>query len=79
MKLRVLFFGATRDIVGKHSIDIDIESGSTSREALDNVLNDYPRLSSHKLLFAVNMEYGDGSEVLKNGDELAVFTAVSGG
>jgi molybdopterin converting factor small subunit len=33
----------------------------------------------HQLLFAVNQEYASGDEPLKNGDELAVFTAVSGG
>ncbi|MEJ2567238.1 MAG: MoaD/ThiS family protein, partial [Gammaproteobacteria bacterium] len=31
------------------------------------------------VLIAVNMEYTDGSRVLKNGDEVAFFPPVTGG
>ena len=78
MKIKVLFFGATADIVGKREIDLDTQPkpvGSVSREIIDT----YPALSKHQLLFAVNQNYTDGSEILNDGDELAIFTAVSGG
>jgi len=36
-------------------------------------------LRSHKLLVAVNQEYAGDAMPLKDGDEVAIFTAVSGG
>ncbi len=79
MKVKVLFFVATADVAGKRSNEIDVADGSTSGAVFDAVLSSYPAIRSHKLLFAVNQEYSDGSEKLREGDELAVFTAVSGG
>lgn len=39
----------------------------------------FPGLASHKLLYSVNQSYAAGGERLKSDDELAIFTAVSGG
>ena len=45
------------------------------------ILESFPHLKNYgkSLLFSVNQEYSDGSENVKDGDELAIFTAVSGG
>jgi molybdopterin converting factor small subunit len=56
-----------------------VENGATADDAFAQVVSAYPQLRSHKLLFAVNEEYIDGDHVVNTGDELAVFTAVSGG
>lgn len=77
--VKVLFFGATADEVGCRSIELTVAQAATSREAFQLVLEQHPRLASHKLLFSVNQQYSTGDEGLNNGDELAVFTAVSGG
>lgn len=79
MKVQILFFGATAEEVGKREIELDLATETSAREAFQRVVSDYPKLQNHKLLFAVNQEYSDGSETLKANDELAVFTAVSGG
>ncbi|MFN6962852.1 MAG: MoaD/ThiS family protein [Pyrinomonadaceae bacterium] len=79
MKVKVLFFGATADAAGRRSIEIDVPEASTSGSAFERVVGQYPALASHKLLFSVNQEYAAGDETLRPGDELAVFTAVSGG
>lgn len=79
MKVKILFFGATADAAGTRSVEIDIGEHATSSEVFDRVIADHPRLSGHRLLFAVNEEYASGWEILDNGDELAIFTAVSGG
>jgi molybdopterin converting factor small subunit len=79
MKVKILFFGATADAAGTRCVEIDIGENTTSAEVFDRVVADHPRLAGHKLLFAVNEEYSSGREVLDNGDELAIFTAVSGG
>jgi molybdopterin converting factor small subunit len=79
IRVRVLFFGATAGEVGKRVDEIEAPAGIASKSIFDRILTDHPRLSTHKLLFSVNQEYATGKETLKSGDELAIFTAVSGG
>ncbi len=79
MKVQVLFFGATAEAVGEREIEIDLETETKAAIALKQIVSAYPNLQKHSLLFAVNQEYASGDETLNTGDELAVFTAVSGG
>ncbi|CAN5534095.1 molybdopterin converting factor subunit 1 [soil metagenome] len=79
MKVQVLFFGATADAVGEREIEVDFNENSKTADAFAEIVKKFPRLAHHKLLFAVNQEYANGDEIIRNGDELAVFTAVSGG
>ena len=79
MKVKVLFFGATADAAGTRSKEIEVTNLSTAREAFDRVVREHPELSAHELRLALNEQYATGDEVLKDGDELAVFTPVSGG
>lgn len=79
MKVSVLFFGATADEAGTREIEIDLADNAKAEEVFSEIVSKYPRLAQHKLLFAVNQEYAGGGETIKDGDELAVFTAVSGG
>ena len=79
IKVNVLFFGATAEAVGEREIEMNFADGAKSNEAFAEVKEKFPQLNEHKLLFAVNQEYADGGELIKDGDELAVFTAVSGG
>ena len=77
--LRVLFFGATAEAAGRRSTKLEMPYGASSSDAFEELLKLYPGLASHKLLYSVNQSYAGGSEQLKSDDELAVFTAVSGG
>lgn len=79
MKVRVLFFGATAAAVGKRETFIELGPNSKVATALDSVLKNYPTLESHKLLFSINEEYVKPDTRLSDGDDLAVFTPVSGG
>jgi molybdopterin converting factor small subunit len=79
MKVSVLFFGATADEAGTREVEIDFTENTKAADAFAEIVNKYPRLANHKLLFAVNQEYASGGEIISDGDELAVFTAVSGG
>ena len=47
--------------------------------AVESLTARYPALAAHKLLTAVNEEYADPDTILNDGDEIAIFTAVSGG
>lgn len=79
MKVQVLFFGATADETGEREIEVSLADNASAERAFAEIVEKYPRLKNHKLLFAVNQEYSSGDERLRDGDELAVFTAVSGG
>jgi molybdopterin converting factor small subunit len=81
MKVNVLFFGATADAVGEKEIEFETEKGEKAENIFGEILDTFPKLKDYgkSLLFSVNQEYSDGRETVKDGDELAIFTAVSGG
>lgn len=79
MKFQVLFFGATADAVGSREFELMADKTTTAKTLMDQLSKDHPSLARHKLLIAVNEEYADGNTVIADGDEIAIFTAVSGG
>jgi molybdopterin converting factor subunit 1 len=79
MKVKVLFFGATADIAGLRETHLDIPSNTAVASASELVLAAYPDLRQHKLLLALNEEYAAPDRIVADGDELAIFTPVSGG
>ena len=79
MNIQVLFFGSTADAANKREIRVEMPTGSNINDANLSIAEKYPSLKSQKLLFALNQEYSSSDQVLHDGDELAIFTAVSGG
>jgi molybdopterin converting factor small subunit len=82
MTVKVLFFGATAEAVGEREVEFDLSENAKSEAAFAEVLNAFPALREkfgNSLLYSVNQEYAKGGEQVRDGDELAVFTAVSGG
>jgi molybdopterin converting factor small subunit len=79
MPVRVLFFGATADAAGTRSIELDVDAPRRAGDLFSEIVDRYPKLAGHSLLFAVNQQYADSESRVGDGDELAVFTAVSGG
>ena len=75
----ILFFGLFRDIVGLPHVRINVAESCRAEEILSLVKTRFPKIKGHKLLVAVNEEYADADTLLKDGDEVAIFTAVSGG
>ena len=76
---KVLFFGATADIAGSRVIEADEAALGDAGAVLAEMKRRFPRLDSHKLFLAVNQQHASGSELVGPGDEVAIFTAVSGG
>ena len=80
MKIRVLFFGATADLVGKREVDATLGDDAASPvDVVHWLAVEHPGLGARRLLFAVNEEYVTPTTRLNDGDELAIFTPVSGG
>jgi molybdopterin converting factor subunit 1 len=81
VKVRVLFFGAAREIAGHDEVSLALTRPASARSAFEEILARYPELRrfGRSLLFAVNQEYARGDAAVEQGDELAVFPPVSGG
>lgn len=81
ISVRVLFFGAARDVTGAAEADLNLNPPHDSANAFEQLLNTYPDLRrfGKSLLFAVNQEYAQPDKMVNDGDELAVFPPVSGG
>jgi molybdopterin converting factor subunit 1 len=79
--VKVLFFGAARDTVGRTEVALSLKGNSTGANAFEQVLEAFPDLRrfGRSLLFAVNQEYAPMDREIREGDELAVFPPVSGG
>ena len=79
--VRVLFFGAARNLIGLEELDLSLTSPTSAAAAKEQILTSYPDLRrfGKSLLFAVNQEYSQPDQQIHNGDELAVFPPVSGG
>jgi len=81
VKVRVLFFGAARDVVENNPMEIRLAAPATVATAFQDLVRQFPDLArfGRSLLFAVNQEYATPDMCLKEDDELAVFPPVSGG
>lgn len=78
----MLFFGATAEAVGDREIEVEIGQDEKAERVFDEILESFPQLRKNfknALHFAVNQEYASGDEIIRGDDELAIFTAVSGG
>ncbi|QSE96004.1 molybdopterin converting factor subunit 1 [Fulvivirga lutea] len=79
MKLNVLLFGVTKEIIGESPQQIEIQ-GETVKDLRDHLLNNYSKLSGlNSLMIAVNNEYAENDLQLKESDEIALIPPVSGG
>jgi len=81
MRVRVLFFGMVKDLVGRTSEDADFPAGTDLRAVFESYAARYPRLRdlSSSIVVARNQEFADISTSITEGDEVAFLPPVSGG
>ncbi len=80
MKVNVLLFGITKDLVGKQLLNIDIQEKSTVADFKKMLQERYPELIElNSLAIAVNSEYAKDSTLIFENDEIALIPPVSGG
>ena len=81
MRVRVLFFGMLKDLVGKASDTLDLDPGASVADLLAHYETQIPRLreSLPSLALAVNEEYASAETKLRSNDEVAILPPVSGG
>jgi len=81
MNIKVLFFGAARDLTGFPEEQICLTSGQAVSDVRRGYEVRFPGLAAMgmSLLVAVNQEFRPVSWLLKDGDEVAFLPPVSGG
>ncbi len=81
MRVRVLFFGMLKDIVGKSADAVDLPEGASVRDVLVRYESKIPRFkeSLPSLALAVNQQYAGPDTILRPDDEVALLPPVSGG
>lgn len=81
MRVRVLFFGMLKDLVGKSSDSLDLPDGAIVRDLLQHYESHIPRFgqSLPSLAVAINQQYSSADSSLESGDEVALLPPVSGG
>lgn len=79
MVVNIVFFGATAQSAGGRSLCLEISEESRSSDVVEQLIIRFPHLAKHELRHALNQEHTSGNEIVRDGDEIAVFTAVSGG
>ncbi|GIV69334.1 molybdopterin converting factor subunit 1 [Caldilinea sp.] len=81
MQIQVRLFATLRQLAGWSQQTIEVPDGATLEQALAIIDERFPALAigSRTFYAAVNQEYAKGDQVLRPGDEVAIFPPVSGG
>lgn len=81
MRVRVLFFGVLKDIVGRSEELLEIESNSTLASLFQAYSERFETLRDKRpsILFARNREFATPETALADDDEIAFLPPVSGG
>jgi molybdopterin synthase catalytic subunit len=81
MQIKVLFFGLLKDVCGRAEDSLDLPSGTTLRAVFDRYAEQFPALSgmAKSIVLARNHEFASPSDLLADGDEVALLPPVSGG
>jgi molybdopterin synthase sulfur carrier subunit len=82
--ITVRYFALVREVAGKSSERVEWSGDSVTVKEfmsflskLHGPLREY--IEGRRVLCSLNREYAAGEEILKDGDEVALFPAVSGG
>lgn len=81
MRVRVLFFGQLKDIVGAGQDEADLSDGARVEDLFERYGRKFPQLAEFRASIAasVNQEYAEWRAPLRAGDEVAFLPPVSGG
>ncbi len=81
MQVRVLLFGALKDLLARESETIELPDRATVEELLHRYVRNAPQIQkfADSLAIAVNREYASSAQILHEGDEVALLPPVSGG
>jgi molybdopterin converting factor subunit 1 len=81
MRVRVLFFGRLKDIVGKSEEDAELSEGARVEDLFARYGRSFPEMAKFRssVVASVNQEFAEWRTPLSSGDEVAFLPPVSGG
>jgi len=81
MRVRVLFFGRLRDIVGRAEEQAEVSEGARVEDLFERYGRSFPELAKFRasVVASVNQEFAEWRAPLASGDEVAFLPPVSGG
>jgi len=81
MRVRVLFFGVLKDIVGRAEESLEIQANSTLATVFEHYSQRFETLRDNRpsILFARNHEFASPETAVTDNDEIAFLPPVSGG
>jgi molybdopterin converting factor subunit 1 len=81
VRIRVLFFGVIRDVVGLREDSLDLPSGGNLGLVFEHYAQRFPRLRdmASSTVLALNQQFSSPAAPLAEGDEVALLPPVSGG
>jgi molybdopterin synthase catalytic subunit len=81
MRVRVLFFGRLKDIVGTGEQQAEISEGARVEDLFERYGTTFPELAKFRasVVASVNQEFAEWRAPLSSGDEVAFLPPVSGG
>jgi len=80
MNIELLFFGITKDLVGKNSIEYQLSENATVKDLKNGLVADFDSLAKiDEYAIAVNEQYANEEIKLSEGDLVAIIPPVSGG
>jgi molybdopterin synthase catalytic subunit len=81
MRVRVLFFGRLKDIVGRAEEQAEVSDGARVEDLFERYGRNFPELARFRasVVASVNQEFAEWRAPLAAGDEVAFLPPVSGG
>ena len=80
MKIQLLFFGITTDLVGENSMSFEVPENCCIQDLKTELISQFSSLKNiNDFAIAVNEEYATNELQLKSGDVVAIIPPVSGG
>jgi molybdopterin converting factor subunit 1 len=81
MRVRLLYFGVLKDVMGRGQAEMELTEGTSVAGLLVLLRGSGEAAGSvwDSIAVAVNQEYAQAADVLKDGDEVALLPPVSGG
>jgi len=79
IQVRVLAFGALKDVLGTHALEVALREGATVSDLVAHLSLNYPHVMLRGIAVSVNAEYAPATHVLRQGDEVGLLPPVSGG
>jgi molybdopterin converting factor subunit 1 len=81
MQVRLRFFAAAREAMGRSAMPLEVPEGSTVGDLRGRLRAEYPAFGAlpPDMMVSVNLEYRPPEYRLGDGDEVAFIPPVSGG